>query len=479
MSINKAKEAKANFAVAPKTSLEKKEYTGTEVKNFDEIWGWGGKFEGRTATLRSHWGGGESSYNTFTSGNIAVDFDEYLNSESEIGGNPMIYLENVKGNIGCSNSNSVVQVKMAIGADSLSETEISFRKNSASGYAKQIKLDLDSLYKGEHARGISFDESYKYQINPDDLKKLYNGDRSLKGDPYLIVYFRMAGYPGSWSDAKYFYRGFFSKEDSESALGSVKQKYSSKTKALEKSGIARVKIPLKLPDLKVDLKGAPAGQSYGDGPVAMKYGCPLNLQWKNSGVNTCSASNTASNGDWSGLLVKDLKLTLKSGTKKLTDIVNPGDYSLTCSRYLGSSLWTAEKKDTVAVSVSSKPAVTLQAKNLTSKGVYADETLEISKGDKIELKWSATDASSCKLYRLVGSKRANEALKETSGNLTINGLYDSAVYEMECFNTYVQDSATLTCSGSKTSDTVIIKVLGDPPAVPTNLTAQSDCNNKK
>ena len=213
----------------------------------------------------------------------------------------------------------------------------------------------------------------------------------------------------------------------------------------------------------------------------MKYGCPLNLQWKNSGVNTCSASNTASNGDWSGLLVKDLKLTLKSGTKKLTDIVNSGDYySLTCSRYLGSSLGTAEKKDTVAVSVSSKPAVTLQyTKNLTSSGVYADETLEISKGDKIELKWSSSNASSCRLYRLVGSKRANEALKETSGNLTINGLYDSAVYEMECYNTYVQDSATSICSSSKTEDTVTIKVLEEEPPPPTNLTAVPDCDNKK
>ena len=136
------------------------------------------------------------------------------------------------------------------------------------------------------------------------------------------------------------------------------------------------------------------------------------------------------------------------------------------------------EKDTVAVSVSSKPAVTLQAKNLTSSGVYADETLEINKGDKIELKWSATDASSCKLYRLVGNKRANEALKETSGNLTINGLYDSAVYEMECFNTYVQDSATSICSSSKTEDTMIIKVSGEPPPPPT-VTATSNCSNKK
>ena len=259
---------------------------------------------------------------------------------------------------------------------------------------------------------------------------------------------------------------------------SIKHKYGSESKALDKSGVIKVKIPLKLPDLKVDLKGAPAGQSYGDGPVAMKYGCPLNLQWENSGVNTCTASNTASNSIWSGLLVKDMGLTLKSGTKKLTDIVNPGDYSLTCSRYLGSSLWTAEKK-MVAVSVSSKPAVTLQAKNLTSSGVYADETLEINKGDKIELKWSATDASSCKLYRLVGNKRANEALKETSGNLTINGLYDSAVYEMECYNTYVQDSATSICSSSKTEDTVTIKVLEEEPPPPTNLTAVPDCDNKK
>ena len=68
VSINKAKEVKANFAAATSQSPEKKEYTGTSVENFDESWGWGGTFLGETATLKSHWGGGESSYNTFASG---------------------------------------------------------------------------------------------------------------------------------------------------------------------------------------------------------------------------------------------------------------------------------------------------------------------------------------------------------------------------------------------------------------------------
>ena len=115
VSINKAKEVKANFAAATSQSPEKKEYTGTSVENFDESWGWGGTFLGETATLKSHWGGGESSYNTFASGNIAIDFDKYL--DSDINGNPMIYLEDISGKIGCSNSNSTVQIKMAIVAD--------------------------------------------------------------------------------------------------------------------------------------------------------------------------------------------------------------------------------------------------------------------------------------------------------------------------------------------------------------------------
>ena len=44
VSINKAKEVKANFAAATSQSPEKKEYTGTSVENFDESWGWGGTF---------------------------------------------------------------------------------------------------------------------------------------------------------------------------------------------------------------------------------------------------------------------------------------------------------------------------------------------------------------------------------------------------------------------------------------------------
>ena len=486
VSLNKAKEVKANFAVAG-ISPEKKLYEGTDAKNFDEIWGWGGIFEGQTATLRSYWGGGESSYNTFASGNIAVDFDNFL--DSGIAGNPMIYLEDISGRIGCSNANSSAQIKIAIGAEGLDETEIRFKKNNAgdSDYAKQIKLNLDNLYTGEHAKNISFEKSYKYQLNPADLTGFYtdtNNGKILKSNPYIVVYFRTAGYPGSWSDSKKFYRGFFSETDSREKLGSsVKHKYGSESKALEKSGVIRVKIPLRLPDPKVDLKGASVGQSYGDGPVAVSYGCPLNLQWENSGVNTCTASSTASKDGWSGLLVKDvgknLDLKLKSGTKMLSDIQKTGDYSLTCSRYLGSSLGTAEKKDTVKVTASQKPTVILQAKNLTTPGVYTDGTLPINKGDKIELNWSASNASACKLYRLVGSKRANEALKGTIGTLTINGLSESAVYEMECFNTYVQDSSTRVCSGSKTSDTITIKVLDEEPPPPTNLTAKPDCDNEK
>ncbi|KKT20958.1 MAG: Peptidase S8 and S53, subtilisin, kexin, sedolisin, partial [Parcubacteria group bacterium GW2011_GWB1_43_8] len=429
VSIDKAKGVTANFAVASGIP-EKKEYTGTDVKNFDEIWGWGGIFKGQTANLKSHWGGGENSYNTFSSGNIAVDFDNFLDSAVE--GNPMIYLEDISVRIGCSNANSSAQIKIAIGADSLNETEIRFRKNSASDYVKQIKLDLDSLYTGEYAKNISFDKSYKYQINKADLASFYdtgaNGDKILKGNPYIIVYFRTAGYPGTWSESENYYRGFFNETDSREKLGSsVKHRYDSASKALEKSGVIRVKIPLRLPDPKVDLKGAPVGGSYSDGPVAVSYGCPLNLQWENSGVNTCAASNTASKDGWAGLLVKDMDLKLKSGTKMLSDIQRTGDFSLTCSRYLGSSLGTAEKKDTVGVLTSPKPSVILQAKNLTTPGVYTDGTLPINKGDKIELKWSASNASSCKLYRLVGNKRANEALKGTIGTLTINGLSESAV----------------------------------------------------
>ena len=87
----------------------------------------------------------------------------------------------------------------------------------------------------------------------------------MKENPYLIVYFRTAGSPGSWGGGKY-YRGFFSEADSREKLGSsVKHKYSSESKALDKSGVIKVKIPLKLPDVKVDLKGAPVGQVYGDG----------------------------------------------------------------------------------------------------------------------------------------------------------------------------------------------------------------------
>ncbi|KKT18732.1 MAG: Peptidase S8/S53 subtilisin kexin sedolisin, partial [Parcubacteria group bacterium GW2011_GWB1_43_8] len=481
VSLNKAKEVKALFAVASSISPEKKLYEGTDVKNFDEIWGWGGIFEGQTATLRSYWGGGDSSYNTFSSGNIAVDFDNFL--DSAVAGNPMIYLEDISGKIGCSNANSSAQIKIAIGADGLDETEIRFRKNSVSDYVKQTKLNLDSLYVGEHAKNISFDKSYKYQLNPADLTGFYtdkNGGKILKSNPYIVVYFRTAGYPGSWSDSKKFYRGFFSETDSREKLGSsVKHKYGSESKALEKSGVVRVKIPLRLPDPKVDLKGASVGGSYGDGPVAANYGCPLNLQWENSGVNTCAASNTVSNDGWSGLLVKDMDLKLKSGTKMLSDIQKSGDYSLTCSRYLGSSLGTTEKRDTVAITASQKPSVTLQARNLTTPGVYTDGTFPINKGEKIELKWSASNASACKLYRLVGSKRNSGTNKETSGTLTINGLSESAVYEMECFNTYVQDDSTRVCSTSKTQDTMIISVLGEEPPPPTNLTATSNCTDKK
>jgi hypothetical protein len=228
-----------------------------------------------------------------------------------------------------------------------------------------------------------------------------------------------------------------------------------------------------LPDLKVDLKGTPVGQSYGDGPVAMKYGCPLNLQWENSGVNTCAASNTASNGDWSGLLVKDMKLTLKSGVKKFGNIQNSGDYSLTCSRYLGSSLGTAEKKDTVNISASPKPTVVLQAKNSTSPGGYKDDIIEINKGNNVELKWSSSNASSCKFYKGGNSQLSTPGL---TGAQNITNVSSSVVYVAECFNTYVQDSATLTCSGSKSQDTMIIKVSGEKPVTPT-LTVVSSCTS--
>ena len=81
----------------------------------------------------------------------------------------MIYLEDISGKIGCSNSNSTVQIKMAIGADDLSETPIEFAKTGGD-WKNSVKLDLDSLYAGEYAKNISFDKSYKYQIKPDYFK---------------------------------------------------------------------------------------------------------------------------------------------------------------------------------------------------------------------------------------------------------------------------------------------------------------------
>ena len=173
----------------------------------------------------------------------------------------MIYLEDISGKIGCSNSNSTVQIKMAIGADDLSETPIEFAKTGGD-WKNSVKLDLDSLYAGEHAKNISFDKSYKYQIKPADLAKSFytdgKGGQVLKRQSLFDCVFPNGGQSGKLG-RRQILQGFLQRSGFREKLGSsVKHKYGSESKALDKSGVIKVKIPLKLPDLKVDLKGKDA-----------------------------------------------------------------------------------------------------------------------------------------------------------------------------------------------------------------------------
>lgn len=363
---------------------------------------YGGGWSGNSDTLYSYWGGNDSSninklrIKEEKSGSAAekgysiyANFNDYFNS----GGQAKVYTNYMADDGVCANSSMVVEIKMAIMADGLDEKYVGFAKNGSEDYKKSWK----QKYNKSSSKIIDKD----FNISPDALSEFYeddgNGGKKLRGNPVLFVEFRQVGRD---SHRNNYYKAGFSSNINKTA-------YSDRSKAMDAGAVIRIKIPLNLPDPKID------NFSASENPIG--YNCKPTLNWTVSDVGSCSAS-----GDWSG----DKSASSGAHSETLKAITEDSDYTLKCSQSLGGS-GNATRSKTVTVSVNDAPTVTK----------FEASDYSIKQGEEVTLTWDSNNSSYCVGYTENKTNGWNgENQRETSGSNKVTPYAGEKTYSIICYN---------------------------------------------
>jgi len=407
----------------------------TETGSSSSGGNYGGGWSGNSDTLYSYWGGNDSAnMNKFRikkekSGSAAdkgysiyADFNDYFNN----GGQAKIYTNYMADDGACANSSMVVKIKISISADGLGERYVGFAKGGSSDYQKSWTRE----YNKSSASVIDRD----FNINPDALADFYeddgNGGKKLRGNPVLFVEFRQAGKDSHKNN--YYKAGFSSNIN--------KTPYTDRSKAMDDGAVIRIKIPLNLPDPKID------NFSANENPV--DYNCKPTLNWTVSDVGSCSAS-----GGWSG------SKSVSSGahSETLSAITEDTDYTLQCSKNLGGS-GSASRSKTITVNVNDAPTVT---------SFVADKT-SVKQGDEVKLTWASNNASYCVGYTVDETNGWNGSNQRgSSGSNKVTPYAGNKTYELICYNS---------CGGASGKSSLTISVgTGDSSSSSSSISGGVTC----
>lgn len=309
--------ASATFGIASAVSL--KIYPDEGGVTDKGTW-WGSWFSsGGSATLKSTPANGGS--NNLKVYSVEVNFSDYIDATDDQ--RIRVYINYKAADSSCVNTNMKVGFKMFLNGDNISKTAIGFAKYGSDSFSQEKRYSYDN----ENTNAVI---EKSFNIDPDDIKNFYDTDGNFTiENPKLIIEMRQAGYQAH--DNKYS-KGYFT--DSSNAL-------ITEDEAFDRGDILRVITPFRLPD--------PELTSLSANPTSLDFktlsectsGKSSVLSWSAQDMDSCTASASPANSQWTGNKSKT------GGSQTITGITQDTDFTLTCSKKIGSNTYSYSKTATI------------------------------------------------------------------------------------------------------------------------------------
>jgi len=190
----------------------------------------------------------------------------------------------------------------------------------------------------------------------------------------------------------------------------------------------------------VDLKVQKSpGFDFTDGPVWINSGDDVVLQWTSNDVNSCSATSTPPNSQWSG------QVALKNEGLTISDITASTTFLIICQGVNGKQV-----QDSVQVTIGKVP-----------KWVDLTGPSTVQQGTDVTLTWTSSGVKSCVASSTPANSywTTNTKLNLPNGTATIPSLQDTTTFSINCDDGAATDGLTVTAVPQVA--TINVKVLLD------------------